>query len=64
MILPLHQIRAYVMQPYQMVKDLRTGVVREDIDAVLDGDIDCFLIAAVIGGWNRERPYIAMAEFD
>ena len=35
-----HQICSYVMQPYQMVKDLRTSEERTDIEKVLDGDID------------------------
>ncbi|MCL2629847.1 MAG: peptide chain release factor 2 [Alphaproteobacteria bacterium] len=39
------QIRSYVLQPYQMVKDLRTGVERTDPNNVLDGDIDDFMIA-------------------
>jgi peptide chain release factor 2 len=42
-----HQIRSYVLQPYQMVKDLRTGVETGNPDAVLDGDIDRFLAAAL-----------------
>ncbi len=42
-----HQIRSYVLQPYQMVKDLRTGVESPDPTAVLDGDIDRFLEAAL-----------------
>jgi peptide chain release factor 2 len=42
-----HQIRSYVMQPYQMVKDLRTGVTRSDPQAVLDGDIDDLIEAAL-----------------
>lgn len=39
------QIRNYVMQPYNMVKDLRTGVETSDVENVLDGDIDMFLEA-------------------
>jgi peptide chain release factor 2 len=42
-----HQIRSYVMQPYQMVKDLRTGVETSSVQAVLDGDLDEFLGAAL-----------------
>jgi peptide chain release factor 2 len=38
-----NQIRSYVFQPYQMVKDLRTGVKTGDIQAVMDGDIDAFI---------------------
>ena len=43
-----NQIRSYVFQPYQMVKDLRTGVETGNIQAVMDGDIDRF-----INGWLR-----------
>jgi peptide chain release factor 2 len=42
-----HQIRSYVLQPYQMVKDLRTGVESSNPTAVLDGDIDAFIEAAL-----------------
>ena len=42
-----HQIRSYVLQPYQMVKDLRTSVEMGNTGAVLDGDIDSFLEAAL-----------------
>jgi peptide chain release factor 2 len=42
-----HQIRSYVMQPYQMVKDLRTGVVSSSPSDVLDGDLDRFMAAAL-----------------
>jgi peptide chain release factor 2 len=42
-----HQIRSYVLQPYQMVKDLRTGVQTSDTGAVLDGDLDRFMEAAL-----------------
>jgi peptide chain release factor 2 len=42
-----HQIRSYVLQPYQMVKDLRTNVEKGNAQGVLDGDIDAFLEAAL-----------------
>ena len=42
-----HQIRSYVLQPYQMVKDLRTGVVSTAPGDVLDGDLDQFMAAAL-----------------
>ncbi len=42
-----HQIRSYVLHPYQMIKDLRTGVETSQSGAVLDGDIDMFLEASL-----------------
>ncbi|MBJ6120312.1 peptide chain release factor 2 [Sphingomonas mollis] len=42
-----HQIRSYVLQPYQMVKDLRTGIVSTSPSDVLDGDLDPFMAAAL-----------------
>jgi protein subunit release factor B len=48
-----HQIRSYVLAPYQLVKDLRTGVETGNPSAVLDGDLDAFMaasLAARVGG--------------
>jgi len=42
-----YQIRSYVLQPYQMVKDLRTGVQTSNTGAVLDGDLDSFMEATL-----------------
>ncbi len=42
-----HQIRSYVLQPYQLVKDLRTGTTSTSPDDVLDGDLDPFMAAAL-----------------
>ena len=42
-----HQIRSYVLQPYQMVKDLRTGTTTSDTGGVLDGDLDQFMQTAL-----------------
>ena len=42
-----HQIRSYVLQPYQMVKDLRTGIETSDTGGVLDGKLDDFMAAAL-----------------
>jgi peptide chain release factor 2 len=42
-----HQIRNYVLAPYQLVKDLRTGVEKGNPDAVLDGELDQFMAAAL-----------------
>jgi len=42
-----HQIRSYVLQPYQLVKDLRTGYETSDTKGVLDGDLDPFLEASL-----------------
>ena len=43
-----HQIRSYVLQPYQLVKDLRNKTENTNPDAVLDGDIDSFIEAGVL----------------
>ena len=42
-----HQIRSYVLQPYQMVKDLRNNLENTDPESVLDGNINGFLEAAL-----------------
>jgi peptide chain release factor 2 len=42
-----HKIRSYVLQPYQMVKDLRTQVETSDTQGVLDGDLDAFMGASL-----------------
>ncbi len=44
------QIRNYVLYPYQLVKDVRTGVERTDSDAVLDGDLDEFMLTSLQQG--------------
>jgi len=49
-----HQIRSYVLQPYQMVKDLRTGAETGNVQAVLDGDIDAFLEASLADRLDRD----------
>lgn len=50
-----HQIRSYVLQPYQMIKDLRTGVETSNAQGVLDGDLDEFLEASLAHGAGRSR---------
>ncbi len=57
-----HQIRSYVLHPYKMVKDLRTGVETGNAQAVLDGDLDPFLEAALAHGVSNRRPEEARAE--
>jgi len=52
-----HQIRSYILQPYQLVKDLRTGVENTNPAAVLDGEIDGFIEAALahqVGDGNAD----------
>ncbi len=58
-----HQIRSYVLQPYQLVKDLRTGVERTDPARVLDGDIDDFLGAA-LAARVEGKPRAAIKDLD
>jgi peptide chain release factor 2 len=50
-----HQIRSYVLQPYQLVKDLRTGVTSTAPADVLDGDLDRFMAAALSQRVTGER---------
>lgn len=50
-----HQIRSYVMQPYQMVKDLRTNFEKGNVSAILDGDIDDFLRASISAKVTQEE---------
>jgi len=49
-----HQIRSYVLQPYQLVKDLRNNLENTDPESVLDGDIDGFLEAALYQTKNKK----------
>ncbi|NPD69245.1 peptide chain release factor 2 [Lichenicola cladoniae] len=50
-----HQIRSYVLAPYQMVKDLRTGVEKGNPDAVLDGGLDDFMAASLAARVSATR---------
>ena len=49
-----HQIRSYVLQPYQMVKDLRNNLENTDPESVLDGNINGFLEAALYQSKNKK----------
>ncbi|MCL2626341.1 MAG: peptide chain release factor 2 [Cystobacterineae bacterium] len=49
------QIRSYVLAPYRLVKDLRTGVETGNVDKVLDGDLDAFIVAQLMGVKNPNR---------
>ncbi len=54
-----HQIRSYVLQPYQLVKDLRTGVTSTAPSDVLDGDLDRFMAAALSQRVTGEKVEVA-----
>jgi len=53
-----HQIRSYVLQPYQQVKDLRTGVISMTPSDVLDGDLDPFMEAALAHKISGGKPVV------
>jgi peptide chain release factor 2 len=57
-----HQIRSYVLQPYQMVKDLRTGVTSPTPSDVLDGELDPFMAAALAQRVTGEK--VAVEDVD
>ena len=58
-----NQIRSYVFQPYQMVKDLRTGVETGNVQAVMDGALDPFIHAWLRAGGPTSRKAAADREF-
>ncbi|HET6376206.1 MAG TPA: peptide chain release factor-like protein, partial [Methylocella sp.] len=58
-----HQIRSYVLQPYQLVKDLRTGVTSPSPSEVLDGGLDAFMEAALAQKVAGGAP-LALADVD
>ena len=59
------QIRNYVMHPYKLVKDVRTGTETGDVDAVMDGALDPFLKAFLMqyGSWVKDNQAVALAQF-
>lgn len=59
-----HQIRSYVLQPYQMVKDLRTGLESGNPSAVLDGALDPFMEAALAQRVNGEGGASGVSDLD
>lgn len=59
-----HQIRSYVLQPYQMVKDLRTGIESGNPSAVLDGALDNFMEAALAQRVSGEASDEAVVDID
>jgi peptide chain release factor 2 len=50
------QIRSYVLAPYQLIKDHRTGVEKGNVNAVLDGDVEEFMTSWLLGVRNPNRP--------
>ena len=57
-----NQIRSYVLQPYKMVKDLRTGFETSDTQGVLDGDLDGLMAATLALGKSGMKRDEAQAE--
>ena len=56
------QIRNYVMHPYKLVKDVRTGQETGNVDNVMDGDIDQFLKAFLMMMGQKEEEYIIILD--